>query len=231
VAKASASGYLEYKFGWENIYRSIKQLADVWGEVRSHQEYLETSIGKYVSLAARQSETMTPSLTSTYCPATTGVKITPELCGVKRTYCFSLDLKRTEADAAWSQFAQVMARLGTNDVLEALWDCVPYSFVVDWFTHANRLTKRRRVDYLSRDIRRMGYSTKTEWFGRLKYELTSPGYGVATKTAIKYGEEQCVQRTYARTPGFPPGTATVGLFGNLNKTQIAEGVALIIQRI
>jgi len=133
--------------------------------------------------------------------------------------------------AAWSKFDQVLSRLGARDIVTALWDVVPYSFVVDWFTHINRDLGAHSIDWNSYDIRRMGFSRKTEWYGRVKVDSSYTGYGETITLPTYYEGPQCVQKTYTRTQGFPPGTQSVGLFGNLNKTQIAEGLALIVQRI
>lgn len=231
LAKASSSSFLEYKFGWENIYRSLIALRDVWGEVRQHQAYLQKCINLYVPLAARQSEVVSnPSQPQFMTLYGNGITIVPIVSRVERTYTFSLNLKRTFADAAWSKFDHVFARLGGREILEALWDVVPYSFVVDWFTHANRLTKQRSGDFHSRELRRVGHSVKTRWYGKLKITLKSIGYG-GSRSTVFYTDEQVVQTTYQRSEGFPPSTASVGLFGNLNQTQIAEGLALIVQRL
>lgn len=231
LMKRTASGYLEYKFGWENVYRSVKQLSDVWSEVRRHRAYLEETVNSFVSLAARQSDTVNAPSTSL------GVigdylhsQIVPKMSTVNRTACFSLDLRRTQVALHWSKLDQVLSRLGINDVALAIWDCVPYSFVVDWFTHLNRLVAQKSIDWGCYDIRRMGWSTKTTWYGYLQTEMHA--YGWPTSTHLTGVTQPVrVQEKYVRTPGFPTGCSSVGLFGNLNKTQIAEGLALIVQRI
>jgi len=232
IAKLGASSYLEYKFGWENIYRDMVQLAMVWGEVRHHKEYLKTTAQKFVSCAARAQQTITnPSQPGFSTIGSDGViGFHPKVTRMERVGCFSLDIQRKPAALCWSTFDQVTSRLGVRDVLTALWDVVPYSFIVDWFTHVNRVIRRQQTDFGSFDIRRMGYSYKDKWYARLDWTSTAYAYGGDLITSGS-GPESCVQEKYTRIAGFPPNTSTVGLFGNLNKTQIAEGLALIVQRI
>lgn len=231
LTKMGASRYLEYKFGWENVYRDFVQLRDVWSEVRTHQTHLRETVNKFTSLAARQTDV----INNPYVPlGTLGsylyAQVTPKITSCERIASFSLDLRRTQQALAWSKIDQVMSRLGVRDVVEALWDCVPYSFVVDWFTHVNRMLRQRSIDWHSYDIRRMGYSLKYRWLASFQYESHAYGYPANTHVT-RITDSSLVQTQYQRTTGFPPACSSVGLFGNLNKTQIAEGLALIVQRI
>lgn len=231
IAKSGASTYLEYKFGWENIYRDIVAIAKVWNEVRQHQNYLETTVRKYVSASSRQSDTVTGSsngLRTLYAYGDTILKF--KLSRAVRTACFSLDIRRTEQALHWSKVDQVCSRLGARSLAEALWDLVPYSFVVDWFTHVNRFIRQRPVDFNTFDLRRIGYSVKTDWYVSSEWTQHADGYQQSVKSSGNGGEMHA-QREYHRYPGIPSGCGSVGLFGNLNKTQIAEGLALIVQRI
>lgn len=232
LAKYPAGAYLEYKFGWENIYRSIIALRDVWSEVRSHRQYLEDSVCKYTSLAARQTTSVSnPSYPMRSLLFQGYLSLVPRISLVETNYCFSLDVRRTAAALAWSKMDQVLSRLGVRDLAEALWDCVPYSFVVDWFTHVNRFIAQKPIEWNSFDLRYVGFSQKTTVHGYLEVtSLASDQMGGYQYLNFNTGT-QIVQKSYERFTGFPSGTSSVGLFGNLNKTQIAEGIALIIQRL
>lgn len=238
ILKKPAGAYLEYKFGWENLYRDYLAIAKVWSEVRAHKEYLEESVNRYVPVTARSTVTYsTPQTLGTITPSPTQVRMsyTGYRTNVRKVGCFSLNLRRTEAMNSWSTIDQILARLGVNDLATALWDLVPYSFVVDWFTHINRVLERSPISWNSYDIRRMGYSRKTEWDGRVvgnhTTTISSPACPYTYKSeSVEYGPG-IVQTKYERFPGFPPNTSSVGLFGNLTKTQMAEGIALIIQRL
>lgn len=230
--KSTAGAWLEFRYGWSNLRRDIEALASVWSEVRAHQEYLSQSVNTFVSSASRaEYKVSNPSLGIPGLGDTYYVHATPKIRLVKRIDTFSLDIKREAQALAWSKLDQVMARLGVNDILEALWDLVPLSFVVDWFTHTNRLLQRRSIDWHAYDLRKIGYSQKWEWYGYVNYISRAYNYDSSLVSVTGSTGDQLVQTKYQRSGGFPPATATVGLFGSLTKTQIADGVALIVQRI
>jgi hypothetical protein len=233
LSKAAAGGFLEYKFGWENLYRDIKAIADVWKEVRLHQDYLRESVNKYVSCSSSGTEEVSNpgpilgSIGGAYDPSSvTDVKVSK----VTKKGTFSLDIRRTQAALAWSRCDQVLARLGINDLAEALWDCVPYSFVVDWFTHLNRIVRRKPIEWNAHTLTRIGWSRTTTWEATFKVKSYASGYGGSQYLTNDVGPF-VIQRMYERYPGFPSGTSSVGLFGDLSTTQIAEGIALIVQRL
>lgn len=235
LSRGIASSYLEYQFGWKNLWRDVKQLACVFQEVSNHRDYLMETVNKFVSLSARQtSRVLNPSV-GTFASIGSNpsyILLRPSCTDAENVYCFSLDLRRTEAALAWSKLDQVFARLGANDVASALWDLVPYSFVVDWFTHLNRMLEQGPVSWQKYDLRRIGYSIKTVW--HVKFRVTSTASSQIDGKVISvdyYTEPGVAQTAYTRFPGFPDGTSSVGIFGDLNKTQIAEGLALIIQRL
>jgi len=124
----------------------------------------------------------------------------------------------------------VLKRLGAHDVLSTLWDIVPYSFVVDWFTHANRVLEQRYRNFGSYTLRRIGSSTKTTLYADGILRLHTSNYDDNPYTEVHIPESP-VATSYSRSAGFPAWTSTVGLFGNLNLTQMLEGTALIMQRI
>lgn len=234
LSRMSASSLLEYQFGWKPLMNDIRQLAVVTTEVSKHTDYLRETVNKYVSLASRQVDVFDPPIAlGTPIGGDASVRITPYVSEVKRSACFSVDVRRTEAALAWTRMDQVLNRLGTRDVALALWDLVPFSFVVDWFTHINRFLEQGPIGWEKFDLRRVGYSTKVEWFAKYKvYSVaTSSVSGVSPVYVDYHTDPLLVKTSYDRWSGFPDQTTSVGLFGNLNKTQIAEGLALIVQRL
>lgn len=235
LIKQPANAWLEYQFGWKNLYRDVIALYNVWAEVRKHQAFLQQSVDKYTSIAqAKNVYQDNPSIGLS--SLSVGgcwngyVTIVPKISRIRSTDRFTLDVLRDRAMASWSTMDQVLARLGARDVAEALWDLVPYSFVVDWFTHINQVIRRRVLPWNSFCLRYVGYSRKIEWLGRVSATCYfSTPFGTASGTFS--GGDQVVQKAYQRFPGFPPATATVGLFGSLNSTQLSELAALIVQRI
>jgi len=233
LSKTASNSYLEYKFGWEQLYRSVRSIESVWKEVRNHMDYLKKTAGKSVSISARLTQDETPPSVSfqTYGNAAWAT-IHPYLTGVKRTAVFSLDVMRDQYALALSRMTLVMDRLGITKVSDALWDIVPYSFVVGWFTNIVDVCAQSPILWNSANLSRVGYSIKDEWFGQV--DVTTQNYsdfgGWQTPSQVLTLGPQVVQKKYQRWDGFPSATSGVGLFGNLNQTQIAEGISLIVQR-
>lgn len=235
VYRMPANQWLEFQFGWKPLVADIKALYNVWSEVRQHQAFLKSAVDKFTSIASRnQREIVNPNLTGLTAKSVFGGRgtftLNPKCSRVIARDCFSLDLRRTAAMASWSTMDQVFSRLGCRDVVEALWDLVPFSFVVDWFTHVNRFIEQRSIEWNRFDIRFMCYSSKVEHHVYLEvpYMLIN-AFGNDYGTVIT--DPACVQKSYVRASGFPPNSSTVGLFGHLSQTQLADLAALIVQRI
>jgi len=231
ASKRVAGGYLEYKFGWENIYRSVMAIANVWKEVRQHKEYLRNTAHQYTPLS--QASVATANCPDTFISLGDSFSGTllPSVQKVEQVARFSLNIMRETSALELNRLDLVIDRLGLRDFGEALWDAVPYSFVVDWFTHVNRVFQQAPISW-NRQLRRIGYSLKTKWYGQLTVRSQGwTSFGGWGPTETKLVGPAVVQEKYERYTGFPPNTSSVGLFGNLNKTQIAEGIALLVQRI
>jgi len=232
LSRGAASAFLEYKFGWENLYRSIAALANVWGEVRRHKAFLRESVDRWRTISARETYSVPNPISNPMAIYSFGqLHITPVDLRADITAAFTLQIMRRNSDHVWSTMDLVTSRLGLNDLVTALWDAVPYSFVVDWFTHVNRILTPRSPSFNSFRLRRVGYSLSSKLYSAANVQLTSYGPTSGTVTREYKSKEGIVLRKYERCPGFPPNTGTVGLFGNLSITQLAEGAALIVQRL
>jgi hypothetical protein len=236
MSKYAASSLLEYKFGWENIYRDVQALANVWHEAKAHLAYLRAAVNRFVPISARQSHIYRDPALTLYEYGLGGgslLRVLPKIHSIKRTACFSVNICRQQHEVVWSMFDQMMARLGSRDIAAAIWDLVPYSFIVDWFTHVGRFIAQKSISWHSFDLRNMGYSVKYDVIvsGRMISTFVNPFTFEQVSMQDDEIEPRSIQTSYARTRGFPPSCSSVGLFGSLNKTQIAEGAALIIQRL
>lgn len=234
LLKEGSSAYLEYRYGWLNFKRDIEALTNVWSEVRRHMEFLEKTVNKYTSLASQATDTFDASNLCTFSSlgANNTGSVLLYLKEVRRTASFSLDVMRDEASLRLGQMDHVIRRLGGGEVAEALWDLVPFSFVVDWFTHVNRYVRQAPILWNASTLKRVGWSIKTEHYGYVKSrsQTYTDFEGWSAQEEAEHGT-QVVQKSYQRTAGFPPSCSSVGLFGNLTKSQIADGIALIVQRL
>jgi len=125
--------------------------------------------------------------------------------------------------------------MGTANVAEALWDLLPFSFVVDWFIDLERVVKYLPLYWNRHTFRRMGYSVKTEYRAALEIDSDATitwWNGMSfPKSKTELCPEITVASTYVRTPGFPPDMSGVGAFNGLSFTHLADGAALIAQRL
>jgi len=232
LSRGGASAFLEYKFGWENIYRSLAAVANVWKEVSDHNEYLRKTVDTWTHIGSRHVDTINNPNCGTLSGLSLGSgSVSVEITEAKQIAAFGCELHRNQGEHVFSTMEQISSRLGLRDLASALWDVVPYSFVVDWFTHVNRILERQPISWNSYTVRNMGYSLTRQLKARSKTEMIATFNGFPNITDHVYSEPAVCHKTYYREGGFPPSTSTVGLFGNLNLTQIAEGASLIVQRI
>jgi len=232
VAKISANSWLEYKYGWKNLASDIRALARVYSEASKHQEFLRQTRAKFTGMSSSQRDVcpLSISLSGPSGSDSNSFGYSAQLTRAERTAVFSLDIRRRESDMIWSKNDLVMQRLGVNQMVEALWDLVPFSFVVDWFVHIDRMVKTNPAVWASWDLRNVGYSTKTCWYARGKTSCTA-SISTGSNYAEAQGPDFCFKKQYGREPGFPGDTIGVGLFGRLSYSNMLDGAALIVQRI
>jgi hypothetical protein len=124
-AKAAASAWLEYRYGWRPL------MADIDGSIQAlrNSGYMEPQ-----RLTARDGTTLKWS---------TKGKITPSVSGttsVEASYARYIEHKISAGliyelyDGSYTQYLKRSLGLSLGDVPSTVWELVPYSFVIDWFT-------------------------------------------------------------------------------------------------
>lgn len=232
LLKTPANAYLEYLYGWKNLERDIRALANVFQEVRRHKDYLSKTAYQYASCSCSIEDTVPNSshVGTLSFGSGNGWSISIDRTHDVRKCSFSLDVRRTQSALLWSSLDLAYQRLGLGDIVTALWDLIPFSFVVDWFIHVDRFLGKDSINWSTHDLRRIGYSIKYETYCVAKYYANISSYWGPESFEFQ-DPPFCVQTVYNRYSGFPPNTYGVGLFGSLNKTQIAAGLALIVQKL
>jgi len=231
AAKLGADVWLESRYGWRNLYYDVRALALAYNEARQHLAYLAERSGRWTSYARTQTDVVPyPSASLGNLGNLSSLLIVPTLVEYSRYATFSADFRLNDAAAHWSTMDAMMQRLGTGQVLEALWDLVPFSFVVDWIINVQDLIGNDPIYWNTHRARQMGYSVKEQW----KMEITLRSYAT-TYQGTDYLDTvvgpEVVHSKYQRVKGFPPGTSTVGLFGGLSITHLADATALVLQRL
>lgn len=234
LAKSAANIWLEARYGWRQFFNDLVNFSKVHKEVKRHIEYLNQITGSWESCGSTHTESKSNWATPRNwgSPTYGGFWFTSECTEAKLTARFTTDIWRDETFRKWSYLELLQQRLGTNNILEVLWELIPFSFCVDWFIDIGRLIKYKPVFWNSHKLRRMGWSIKREL--KMSVDIHSRAYTLHPNVCpihVVHVPEQNVYTSYERHPGFPPESSTVGLFGGLSLTHLADGAALIAQRI
>lgn len=230
---AVGSAWLEYRYGWENLRRDMKALASSLSRVRAHQKYLAEHSGSWLPFHERKTDSVTnPSFSVTEAGTpTNSVGILPQFKEYRRTCAFSAEYLPSSVSRKYSTWDFLQQDMGVNDLADALWDVVPFSFVVDWFIDVGDILNRNPIYWNSHRLRRVGYSTKCEWVFDIRIRSNAVfGANSSGISSVQAGPK-VVRSTYERVEGFPLATSGVGVFQGLNLVHLADSAAIIAQRL
>lgn len=128
ITKAAADAWLEYRYGWRPIFMDIDNTIEIAHKLRDK--------GRKKILVARAGDSVGTTVTR-HTPAHYAHPIVG--CAGSSTLIFG---KRCNAGVLYSvvettktETLQEQLGLRPRDVLPTVWECIPYSFVVDWFTN------------------------------------------------------------------------------------------------
>jgi hypothetical protein len=233
IYKAAASGHLEMKYGWKQLFRDVIAFANVYDEVAKHMEYLENTVGRARHISFSQKDVVTSG------QSTARVWEDPSFLQIHvindesiQTARFGLNHLLNEVVLSRSKIDHVLDALGAKKLAFAAWDLVPFSFVVDWVVHFDRFMGHQHLNWNSHTIAKMGYSLKTEHKFHVEVRANSGEVWDGSNLDFEWkgGSESCY-KTYNRTRGFPPDTGSAGIFSALTITNLGDAAALIAQRI
>jgi hypothetical protein len=233
LVHAGASSQLEYIYGWRSLYNDIVALITLHHRVKTHINNLRAMTGVEQRMSTRQVDGSGawPWRQRSY----QGCKIEFRISRIERVAVFSAHYVLDEAVNHITAFEHYMDALGVKNVAEAVWDLVPYSFVVDWFINFNKILRRDPTVQVREKLTHVGYSVKTSYYGEFKSSFSGNnfwnGVNPSGDTSPAEGAERLIYQSYTRTRGFPPSTLTAGWFGSLSQQELANGAALILQRI
>jgi hypothetical protein len=231
LVKAGANIWLEKRYGWDNLWRDVKATALARTKVDAHIRHLKSSLGNWTSIGKSQQDVDTPNtILPTWGNISNSYQMQPTLHTIERRATFSADIYRDDAYRMWSEGKLFQDYFGTNAVAEALWDLVPFSFCADWFINIASWLERDPISWGQHRLRQMGYSVETRWTASLNVVSRARGW-IGYSDAGSYYPPQCIRKSYVRTPGFPSGGSTAGLFEGLNLVHLADSAALVAQRI
>lgn len=234
LVRTASNVWLEKRYGWDNFFRDLEAIQNLQKDVTNHITFLQSTVNKWTRYA--RSETVSQAVSfpspSVEKAHTTFTLLNPTCT---RRASFGCELFRPGTFSVLSRAQYACQRMGTANVAEALWDLLPFSFVVDWFIDLERVVKYLPLYWNRHTFRRMGYSVKTEYRAALEIDSDATitwWNGMSfPKSKTELCPEITVASTYVRTPGFPPDMSGVGAFNGLSFTHLADGAALIAQRL
>jgi hypothetical protein len=236
ISKGAASAFLEYKYGWRQVAKDIYDICHLYVKVEKHINYLKENLGfeRHVSSSSEDVNTLPLGNYWYQSYIANSVWEAFQWTRITRKSAFSLTYIIDERVREITRFQHYLNALGVTKLVDAVWDLVPFSFVVDWFINWNKLKRLTYESMInSQLIVRMGYSDKFQYYVKPKTWIHDYGpYPYIPPTHSEWlGNEQVAYSSYVRVPGFPPSTEDSGFFGSLSKTEINAGTALIIQKL
>jgi len=134
--RTAAGGYLNKKFGWDNLISDLKALSSICKTVQSRIEWLKKTRGKPVKLGFLRNNCYTPILANSVYyeePPYYGVRLGPK--GYRADYRAGAQLLQyiDYLDDSIGFIRAFIGALGLNNPLKVVWVNMPLSFVFDWF--------------------------------------------------------------------------------------------------
>lgn len=231
--KLVAGGWLEYKWGWKQLDRDMTALFSSYDRARIHRSYLQETRSRYTGIHARDTSSVNVSVPYPQIKGNTDpYHIIATRATAYRTCTFGVEILRGAQYRIASQMETMLEGLGAKNVLEAAWDLIPFSFLVDWFVDIGRVVATDPILWNTHRLRRIGHSTKIDLKMAFAFHSRVPQTSshVPIVEEIRQTGEQTVYKSYTRVAGFP-ATGNADLFGNFRLTNIADGAALMAQRL
>lgn len=245
LMKASSGVWLEYRYGWNPLLMTIRELSRHNRRIEEHLRYLETTRGRHVSIGHHQvyeyGDPLNESWRGYYstvnhaCPVGTAIK---EYFSSVAIYAASADVYRDSTLGHVSKLRYRLQDLGLTNTFEALWELTPFSFVVDWLIHPTLLESCAAAALLrGPNVRNCGFSVKRI---RKFRTLCALGRGAVsahfpvTKVTEQVGDNigfgsEAFESSYTRTPGLPNYLDFATMLPGANIIHAVDATALFAQ--
>lgn len=204
--KMLAGGFLNWEFGWKPFLSDLATLGSLANAVADRLEQLRKTYGKVTRLGYYAPEWWTPSIPSHTFPTTSWnglqVEIQPTFVRSDLRVGALFFHKIPYLNDIIGTIRAFVGALGLNNPLKTVWQAMPFSFVIDWFTtfgstlDAVAVLQDKTVDWR---IWNVNWSMKTRHRFDV-YQVNHPnGQEEFFRTKIGRGEAKC----YHRTLGYP----------------------------
>lgn len=228
LSRTVSGQYLTLQFGWKPMAADLKSLGSILKTVEKRLAYLRETWGKRVRVGYFEKVNVDISRSPrTVCSMAHGkwdTNLTPidYACQFRAGGFLYHELERLSGVEGTLRAAS--SALGLLDPVEAVWNAIPFSFVLDWFGRiGNVLSRLDRLQPFSGlwEISDVGYSISERLTCRVEYEVeTSSGKTIA-------GLGTLTQRLYKRYVGLPVNPTHLIGTGTLTSSQQVLSVALL----
>jgi hypothetical protein len=228
IAKASSDTWLEYRYGWKPLCLDVEMIID-----RSHKIRGRTDRRRLVARAGGQ-ETLDDIGSFT----ASGVTAPPGLDQVSGKTRFRTEI-RTSAGviydlASQTTIDQLREMLGgrPSDIPSGIWECIPYSFVVDWFVNVGdwikAVTPNPAVSVINNWITTCTMYEETDFdLQAQKYVSNSPP--TTYKASVSGGYR--TTRSYKRVAGQPMASHPAVTALTVSPLHSVDALSLTVQSI
>ena len=224
--------WLEQSFGWAPLIHDAEDAVKAWNRLS-----LERTSGP-ISAGFSDLKDVSGTLPSPFNLPTSGTYTTPYLSWyirAKKIEQVQVRLKGLIAARADMTRWDKMAMFGftPSEFIPTVWELLPYSFLVDYFTNVGDIlssvvTDTKHVSYLNMTIRRLSQIHGAMVFDQAETDLHNPGWQITDKT-IEGGAFRFDNRTVQRSSDVPPLLPQLTFKFDLGQGQKANIAALLTQ--
>jgi hypothetical protein len=208
IGKDLSAGILGDEFGRKNFIQDVEHLSSLISIVQSKLQALRDTWGKEQRLVKRKViESVRPEqIDEVFYEYRPGYGWRYSLVSYKATIncgCYRFHMLK-DLDSTLSFIRAAFTDLGLGNPTQAIWDAIPLSFLINWFSNIGQVFDRQRIKHLFEgvwEIRHPCTSQKVEAVVRQTQENLSLGRFLMPDQVFPKGEIR-VER-YVRTPGIP----------------------------
>jgi len=143
IAKTISGGYLNKKFGWDNLLSDLGTLGSIISEVLERMAYFRRTYGIPQRLGFSRADIWQPNNLSSISSTMSGwyglggiISLNSFKCDYRATAWVTQTLDHVTDTVGFLR--GLFGALGLANPVKAVWKTIPLSFVVDWFFHISR---------------------------------------------------------------------------------------------
>lgn len=208
ITKDLSSGILGDEFGRKNFIQDVEHLANLISGVQAKLQALRDSWGKEQRLVKRiRYDWIRPEqIDEVFYEPRPGYGWRYKLVKYQATIncgCYRFHQLK-DLDSLLSFIRAAFTDLGLGNPLKAIWDAIPLSFLINWFSNIGQLFERQRIRHLFDgvwEIRHPCTSQKVEAVVHCTQENLN--HGIFLMPNQVYDKGDIFVKRYVRTPGIP----------------------------